>query len=233
MKILITGGEGRFCNELKKSFYGKNIFYLSKTKFNILKYQFILKKLIDLKINTLIHTAALSRPMAIHDSNIEKSIDTNIIGTCNVVKACQKLNIKLIYFSTSYVYPGTQGNYDEESLLKPINNYAWSKLGGESAVQMYKNSLILRIAMTEYPFVHKKAYKNAKTSFIYQHDFSKILPKLLKEKGIINIGGKKMTIYKFAKKDNQYVKPIYLKRGGTFPKDSSMKIYKLKKILKK
>ena len=72
MKILITGGDGRFCNELKKFFYGKNIFYLSKTKFNILKYQFILKKLRDLKIDTLIHTAALSRPMAIHNSKIEK-----------------------------------------------------------------------------------------------------------------------------------------------------------------
>ena len=81
-----------------------------------------------------------------------------------------------------------------------------------------KVKFILRIAMTEYPFVHKKAYANAKTSFIYQHDFAKILPKLLKEKGIINIGGKKMTIYKFARKDNKYVKPIYLKRGITFQK---------------
>jgi len=233
MKILITGGEGRFCKELKKIFYGKNIFYFNKKKFNILKYKSILKKLRELKIDILIHTAALSRPMTIHNLNIEKSIDINIIGTCNVVKACQKLNIKLIYFSTSYVYPGTSGNYNEESLLKPFNNYAWSKLGGECAVQMYKNSLILRIAMTEYPFVHKEAYINAKTSFIYQHDFAKFLPKLLKEKGIINIGGKKMTIYKFANKDNPNIKPIYLKRGNLFPKDSSMKINKLKKILKK
>ena len=68
--------------------------------------------------------------------NIDISIDNNIIGTCNVVKACKKLKIKLIYLSTSYVYPGLKGNYKETSPLLPYNNYAWSKLGGECAVQM-------------------------------------------------------------------------------------------------
>ena len=53
----------------------------------------------------LIHVAALSRPMAIHDKKLDLSIDTNIIGTANVARACKKLNIKLIYFSTNYVYP--------------------------------------------------------------------------------------------------------------------------------
>ena len=39
----------------------------------------------------------------------------------------------------------------ENSPVLPMNNYAWSKLGGESAVHMYKNSLILRLNMTEKP----------------------------------------------------------------------------------
>ena len=34
--------------------------------------------------------------MNIHDSDISKSINLNIIGTCNIVKACKKNNIKLI-----------------------------------------------------------------------------------------------------------------------------------------
>ena len=72
-----------------------------------------------------------------------KSINLNIVGTANLVNVCSKLKIKLIYFSTSYVYPGTKGNYNERDAVLPWNNYAWSKLGGESAVQMYKNSLIL------------------------------------------------------------------------------------------
>ena len=232
MKILITGGNGRFCRELKKTFHGKNIYYQDKKEFNVLEFKKIVSKLKKLKVNTIIHTAGLSRPMKLHDKNIALSIDTNIIGTSNVVKACQKLNIKLIYFSTSYVYPCTRGNYKEYDFLKPVNNYALSKLGGECAVQMYKNSLILRITMTEFPFVHKRAFKNAKTNFIYHHQFAEILPKLIKHKGIINVGGKKMSVYSFAKKDNPKVLPLYLKKNDKFPKDSSMNIAKFKKIIK-
>ena len=108
---------------------------------------------------------------------LKKSIDLNIIGTANITKVCSDLNIKLIYFSTSYVYPGTKGNYSELDNLNPINNYAWSKLGGECAVQMYKNSLILRITMTEKPFLHKKAYKNLKIFLIKKQ--KKLVKKLL------------------------------------------------------
>ena len=43
-----------------------------------------------------------------------------------------------------------------------------SKLGGECAVQMHKNSLILRICMTEKPFIHKNAFSDIKTNFIFQ-----------------------------------------------------------------
>ena len=53
--------------------------------------------------------------MNIHDKMINKSIDLNIIGTANLVKVCMK-KIKIIFFSTSYVYPGTKGNYKENDL---------------------------------------------------------------------------------------------------------------------
>ena len=51
--------------------------------------------------------------MKLHNENIEKSIKINIIGTSNLVLECEKLNIKIIYFSTNYVYPGKKGNYKE------------------------------------------------------------------------------------------------------------------------
>ncbi len=35
---------------------------------------------------------------------------------------CKKNNIKLIYFSTGYVYEGTKGNYSENDPVKPFNN---------------------------------------------------------------------------------------------------------------
>ena len=80
--------------------------------------------------------------MRVHEKKIEKSINTNIIGTSNIVKICYKYNIKLIYFSTNFVYPGKKGNYKESDPILPVNSYGWSKLGGESAVHLYKNSLI-------------------------------------------------------------------------------------------
>ena len=199
-KIVITGGSGRFGSILKNNIKSKKIFFPKKKYLNILSTNSIKKYLTKLKPKILIHLAGLSRPMNIHEKQICKSIELNIIGTANIVKVCSELKIKLVYFSTNYVYPCKKGNYSEKSALLPINNYAWSKLGGEASVQMYKNSLILRACMTEKPFLHKKAFANVKSNFIFHEDMAKILFKLINQKGIINIGGETSTIYNFAKK---------------------------------
>ena len=126
-------------------------------------------------------------------------------------------------------------NYKESDPLLPKNNYSWSKLGGESSVQMYKNSLILRVCMTEKPFVHKKAFYDFNTNFIFHDEVAKILFKLINKKGIINLGGKTQTVYRFVKKFNPKIKKIYAKKilGPKYPLNPSMNIKKLKKILKK
>tara|TARA_Y200000002_G_C22554421_1_gene609665 strand:- start:209 stop:913 length:705 start_codon:yes stop_codon:yes gene_type:complete len=228
-KIVITGGEGRFAITLKNSKTNLNIFFPSKKKLNILSLRSIENYLKKIKPKYVLHAAALSRPMNIHNKNISKSIDLNIIGTANVVKICEKYRIKLIYFSTNYVYPGRKGNYKEIDSLQPINNYAWSKLGGESSVRLYKNSLILRLCMCEKPFVHKYAFSDVKTNFMFHEDFIKIMPKILDKKGILNVGGKLQTVYNFAKKNKPDVKKISGKK--IFPLNPSMNIAKLKKII--
>ena len=116
---------------------------------------------------------------------------------------------------------------NEKSPLLPINNYAWSKLGGECAVQMYKNSLILRVSMTEKPFVHKSAFTNMFTNFIYHEDFLRIflkindalisksfkkiyqkflIPKLKKESNIVDFNHKKKFNKKTYRKNKFYKK---------------------------
>ena len=60
--------------------------------------------------------------MSIHNKDINLSIDLNIIGTANLVKICNEKKIKIIFFSTSYVYPGKKGNYTEKDALLPWNN---------------------------------------------------------------------------------------------------------------
>jgi hypothetical protein len=87
--------------------------------------------------------------------------------------------------------------------------------------------------MTEKPFIHKKAFANVKTSFMYHDEVAKILFKLLNKKGIINIGGKPQYIYNFAKKENKKVRKIYQnKKSIKIPFDSTIDIKKLKKIVK-
>ena len=126
-KIVFTGGSGRFAEVFKKVKHKYNILYPSKKQLNIENFDKIIKYLETSKPNYIIHCAALSRPMKIHEENISKSILTNIIGTANIVRACSEKNIKLIYFSTNYVYPGVKGNYSEKDPVLPINNYAISK----------------------------------------------------------------------------------------------------------
>jgi len=233
-KIVVTGGGGRFAQTLKKTKSKYNFFYPTKKKLNITNYNSIKKYLKKTKPKAVLHLAGLSRPMVEHEKNINKSINLNIVGTANIVNACAELNIKLIYFSTSYVYPGRKGNYSENDALLPWNNYAWSKLGGECAVQMYKNSLILRACMTERPFVHKKAFANVKLNFIFHDELVKIFFKIINKKGIINIGGETKTVYQFAKKYNKNVKKIFNKQNSknSFQPNPSMNLRKLKNIIK-
>ena len=228
--IVVTGGSGRFAQELKKIRCKYNFIFRNKKQLDILSISSIKRNIKNFKPDCILHLAGLSRPMSIHNKNIKKSIDLNIIGTANLVKVCSERNIKIIFFSTNYVYPGRKGNYKEQDAVLPWNNYGWSKLGAESAVQMYKNSLIIRACMTERPFTHKSAFKDVVSNFIFHDEFAKIFIKTIPRKGIINIGGKTQTIYDFAKKNKKNVKKANSK--GLLPKKMYMNLNKLKKIIK-
>ena len=232
-KILVTGGDGRFAQSLKKIKSKYKFIYSTKKNLDITNIKKIRSCLKKIKPKSVLHLAALSRPMIQHEKNINKSINLNIIGTANIVRACSELKIKLIYLSTCYVYPGTKGNYKETDALLPWNNYARSKLGGECAVQMYKNSLILRVCMTERPFIHKEAFTDVKLNFIFHDDLAKILVKILDKKGIINLGGPSQTVYNFAKKYNSKIKKISTKKftRPILPLNSSMNLSKLHKLI--
>jgi len=211
-KIVFTGGSGKFGNVFRTLYPLPNIFFPKKKEFNILNIRKMENYLNKVKPKILIHAAALSRPMKIHETAIDKSIKTNIIGTSNIVLLCSKLKIKLIYFSTNYVYPFSKYPQKETNSVLPINNYAWSKLGGESAAQMYKNALILRIFMSEEPFVHKGAFTDVIANFAYHSEVATYIPKIINHTGILNIGGKTQSIYNFAKTTNKKVKKISAKK---------------------
>jgi dTDP-4-dehydrorhamnose reductase len=229
-KIIVTGGDGRFAKQLRKIKSNYKFIFKNKKELNILSSKSIKSNFDKYKPDCVLHLAGLSRPMEIHDRDINKSIDLNIIGTANLVKICNLYKKKIIFFSTSYVYPGKKGNYKENDPLLPWNNYGWSKLGAESAVQMYKNSLIIRACMTEKPFTHKFAFTNVKTNFIFHDQFAKMFIKILKYKGVLNIGGKTQTIYKFAKKNNKDI--VGKKSKGELPLNIFMNLGKFRSLKK-
>ena len=235
MKILVTGGNGEFCKHLVEQ--GKEHSFLTPTKeeadirhyWNLDRYFYSHQNDFDY----VIHAGAITRPMVIHEENPKLSIKTNIIGTANVVLMCERYNKKIIYISTDYVYSGKYGNYKETDSLKPFTKYGWSKLGGECAVQMYDNHLILRMAMNKKPFPHPKALKDMRKSLMYIEDAAKITLRLLEETGIINVGGKSQSVYDFVKEENPNVEPIYLSEISdvNMATDCSMDTTKMKEVI--
>ena len=178
--------------------------------------------------------------MSKHQERPDESIENNIIGTCNVVLACMEYNVKLIYISTDYVYPGVKGNYHENDALSPFQvesdgntKYGWSKLGGECAVRMYDNSLILRLCMCDYPFPHETALTDVKKSLMYNFQAAAIIMRLLDKTGVINVGGKAQSVYDFASRKNPNIKKCTradIKDVSIAP-DTTMNINKLRGIL--
>ena len=75
-KIVITGGSGRFGSYFKKIKTNYNIFFPNKKNLDIRNTTSISKYLKKIKPKYLIHIAGLSRPMNLHDKNIEKSINS-------------------------------------------------------------------------------------------------------------------------------------------------------------
>jgi len=232
-KILISGGNGEFAKELKKHNTDYEITAPSKKEMNVTDVDSLDFKIFSTRPDYFIHAGALTRPMVIHEDKPDSSIKNNIIGTSNVVLTCMKYNVKLIYLSTDYVYPGVDGNYNENDYLKPFTKYGWSKLGGECAVRLYDNHLILRMSMNKRPFPHPKALVDMKKSLMYIDDASKVVLKLLDEEGTINVGGKSQSVYEFVKETNTDIGKIYLNDidDVNMAKDCSMNISKMKRLI--
>lgn len=146
-----------------------------------------------------VHTAALTKPMDVNDRNPLMSLDTNIVGTANVAKICSKYGIKFIYISTDFVY-GNSELVDEESEVKPLNNYGWSKLGGECIARLIEGSLILRCSLCDIPFRHKFAFDDVYRNSITHKEVANIILKVKDEVGIINVGGEYQSVYNFVSK---------------------------------
>jgi dTDP-4-dehydrorhamnose reductase len=150
-------------------------------------------------ITTILHCAAMISPPKINE-DIVQAIQSNIIGTSLLASTCYKRNIRLVYISTDYVFTGEKGMYKEEDELLPQNKYAWSKLGGECALRMLDNYVIIRLSFGPDIFPYTAAFIDQFTS----RESASVIAKKIKNilvsdfKGVIHIGGTRKSVYEYA-----------------------------------
>jgi dTDP-4-dehydrorhamnose reductase len=205
MKITVTGKNGVLSSQLQ--IIDANIIVLDSINYNIIDKN-IIQKLNTLNPDIIIHAAAATNSVAIKDNPL-LAIQTNIVGTANIAEYCLINNKRLIYISTDYIYPGTDGDYKETDPILPNNNYAWTKLGGECSVKLIPNHLIIRTSFGASKFPYSQAWTNQIVSKDYVDVIAPMILKATKSNitGILNIGTNPKTMFEYASKRND-VLPI-------------------------
>lgn len=77
-----------------------------------------------------------------------KAFQINGIGILNLAKVCQDLDIRLVHYSTDYVFDGKkQKPYTEDDRPNPLSVYANTKLSGEYfALNYCDHSYVIRVS---------------------------------------------------------------------------------------
>lgn len=170
MKIFVTGVSGQLghdvMNELNKRGYegvgsdiapeyagaqdGTFVTSAPYVSMDITDKKAVEKTITDLNPDVVVHCAAWTAvDMAEDDDKVEKVRQVNAGGTENIALVCKKLDCKMVYISTDYVFDG-QGTKPWEpdcKDYKPLNVYGQTKLEGELAVsQNLDKYFIVRIA---------------------------------------------------------------------------------------
>lgn len=148
MKILILGHKGMLGTDLVSRLgvahkvTGKDI-----EDFDITSPESCRQVISEIKPEVVINAAAYTNV-----DGAEKDRDTcfavNAEGVKNVALACGKDNIRVVHFSTDYVFDGTgETPYREDRAPAPHGIYAQSKAAGEKYLQEYsENYLLIRTA---------------------------------------------------------------------------------------
>jgi dTDP-4-dehydrorhamnose reductase len=121
---------------------------------DITSYEQVIKAIFQSPAEVVIHLAAMtSVDSAWQQRNDKKSLtyQVNVIGTDNVVRACQETNKYLIHISTAYVFDGTKIDpYLETDQPNPIEWYGQTKYEAEQLV--IKSDLNWSILRIDQPF---------------------------------------------------------------------------------
>ena len=157
MKVFVTGVGGQLgydvLKELKKRGHecvGSDITESAEIKLDITDKAAVEAALSQIHPDAVIHCAAWTAvDAAEEEENKAKVYAVNVTGTQNIAEACKKLDCKMIYISTDYVFNG-QGTEPWRADCReyaPLNYYGQTKLEGELAVaKAIEKYFIVRIA---------------------------------------------------------------------------------------
>ena len=149
MKVLVTGANGQLGYDVVKELQKQNIERCGATRkeFDLIDFEATEKFIAHYMPDVVIHCAAYT---AVDKAEDEQRLCylVNASATENIAEICKKINAKMLYISTDYVFDGTkEGAYEVDDIPNPINVYGKTKLLGEQAVQRILNKyFIVRIS---------------------------------------------------------------------------------------
>lgn len=170
MKVFVTGVGGQLghdvMNELAKRGYdgvgsdiqpeysglqdGSAVTRMPYIQLDITDREAVDRILTEARPDAVVHCAAWTAvDMAEDDALVEKVRAINAGGTQNIADACKKLDCKMVYLSTDYVFDGqgTEPWQPDCKDYRPLNVYGQTKLEGELAVaSTLEKYFIVRIA---------------------------------------------------------------------------------------
>ena len=149
MRVLVTGVKGQLgydvVNEMLKR--GLEPVGVDVEEMDITDKAACEKVITESKVDAVIHCAAYTAVDAAED-NVDICMKVNAEGTRNIAEVCKKLDIKMMYISTDYVFDG-QGErpWEPDDERAPLNVYGQSKYEGELAVEeLLEKFFTVRIA---------------------------------------------------------------------------------------
>ena len=138
MKVFVTGVKGQLgydvVNELEKR--GHTAIGVDIEDLDITDAAAVDKMITEAAPEAVIHCAAWTAVDAAED-NEERCRQVNVNGTENIAKICKKLNCKMMYISTDYIFDGkgTRPWEPDDPVTTPLNVYGQTKYEGELAVR--------------------------------------------------------------------------------------------------
>ena len=137
MKVLVTGVKGQLgydvVNELTKR--GIEAVGVDIQEMDITDAASVEKVIGEAAPDAVVHCAAYTAVDAAED-NVEICRKVNADGTQNIANVCKKLDCKMVYISTDYVFDGEGTRpWEPEDERHPLNVYGQTKYEGELAVQ--------------------------------------------------------------------------------------------------